>query len=319
MALVRQIETDDFDELSSAFFQWDHRLEQLDRGRFQGRLSFADLEQIQLFDIESNRCIRSRGLRKPETVAISPVLAENAGARWRGRELRPGMVNIAGAGIEVDHTSCSRDYRQTALAIHVELLNRTAEGLIGLDWDTLRQGIHAFQLEPETAVALATRWRHCLKRLEASPSGLDDELQCIDPIELASDLLRTLCGGRIVDPFRTTPFQRQRVVRQAEEFALADPDVRVSILQLCEHTGVSERTLHYAFMEVTGLSPKDYLKTIRLNLARRQLIAIGPGRGHIQQIAFGLGFTRPGAFAADYHRLFGEFPRTTIHRRRASG
>ena len=73
-------------------------------------------------------------------------------------------------------------------------------------------------------------------------------------------------------------------------------------------TGVSKRTLHYAFLEVTGCGPGEFVKRIRLNAARRELLALGPGRGHIERVARAHGFDRPGNFAADFRRLFGELP-----------
>jgi AraC family ethanolamine operon transcriptional activator len=51
---------------------------------------------------------------------------------------------------------------------------------------------------------------------------------------------------------------------------LGDP---LSVLDLCREFAVSERTLHYAFQEVRGLSPMAYFQAVRLNAVRQELRA----------------------------------------------
>lgn len=82
---------------------------------------------------------------------------------------------------------------------------------------------------------------------------------------------------------------------------------------------MSERTLHYAFSEVTGLSPMAYLKTSRLNRARLELMGCVPGRGQVEAVAWRHGFERPGRFAADFRRLFGMLPSQVLGTRRLQG
>lgn len=310
--LARRLDTRDFDELCHAFHRWDQRFDQLGAGAFQGRLWFADFADVQLFDVEVNRTFRCRGARPPETFTFSPVVPANAGAVWRGRSLRPGMINVLGPETETDHRT-SDDYRLTSLIVGRDLLQRVARSLIGVEIEDLICPERPVAVDPAATVALAS----CVQAVGLSapgplPGAQTPAQPLIDPIELVSDLVRILAAGRIVDPLRTTHPQRRRVVCEAEEFMRAHPDENLRILQLCELTNVSERTLHYAFLEVTGLSPKDYLKALKLNAARRALRESDPGYGRVAEVARRLGFHRPGNFAADYRRLFGELPTATL-------
>ncbi|WP_165224687.1 helix-turn-helix transcriptional regulator [Aquisphaera insulae] len=311
-AVATSLETDDFDRMAMAFARWDHRFEQLGRGAFRGRIAFADLDAVQLLDCEVNRAILCRGGRPSGCYTLSPVLAANADSRWRGRSLRPGMINVLGPRLDMDHLT-SRPYRNTTLVVRGDLLERAAVGLIGVDFESrlapgLGHDARAPELAPGLADALALRWRRALSRL-ARPGADRPEFDATElGLELASGLVRALAVGRVADPVRLAHSQRARVVRQAEEYARAHPPDRVSILVLCERAGVSERSLHYAFLEVTGMSPKAFLKALRLNAARRELLESDPGRGRIGEIALRHGFRRPGQFAADYRRQFGTLP-----------
>ena len=81
---------------------------------------------------------------------------------------------------------------------------------------------------------------------------------------------------------------------------------------LVRQTGASERTLEYVFQERLGLSPKKYIRTYRLNRARRELTnPTHPGR-KISDVANAWGFWHMGQFAGDYKALFGELPSETL-------
>ena len=74
---------------------------------------------------------------------------------------------------------------------------------------------------------------------------------------------------------------------------------------------MSERTLHYAFQEVRGLSPMAYFRAFRLNAVRQEL-KTAPDTATVYEIAQRWGFWHIGEFAAAYRRLFGELPSQTL-------
>jgi AraC family ethanolamine operon transcriptional activator len=86
----------------------------------------------------------------------------------------------------------------------------------------------------------------------------------------------------------------------------------LSLLDLCRELDVSERTLHYAFQEVRGLSPMAYFMAIRLNAVRQEL-KTAPDTATVHEIAQRWGFWHTGEFAAAYRRLFGELPSQTLN------
>ena len=90
-----------------------------------------------------------------------------------------------------------------------------------------------------------------------------------------------------------------------------------SIGDLCRMTGASERSVHLAFREHIGSSPKAYRKVLLLNAARADLRSARAG-ATVTSVAVRWGFVHAGWFAHDYKAMFGESPRETLHRRALS-
>ena len=64
-----------------------------------------------------------------------------------------------------------------------------------------------------------------------------------------------------------------------------------------------------------GLSPKTYLKALKLNEARRELRRSGSALASVSDVAMRYGFWHLSQFAADYRWLFGELPSETLRKR----
>jgi transcriptional regulator GlxA family with amidase domain len=78
---------------------------------------------------------------------------------------------------------------------------------------------------------------------------------------------------------------------------------------------VSERTLEYAFKEITGLTPMAYLTRLRLHRVREALLAAMPGSTKVSAEALNWGFWHFGEFSRAYKDCFGELPSETLRRR----
>jgi transcriptional regulator GlxA family with amidase domain len=62
------------------------------------------------------------------------------------------------------------------------------------------------------------------------------------------------------------------------------------------------------------MSPTDYLRNVRLNRVREELLAERSFDSSIADIAFTWGFTHLGRFAKIYHERFGELPSETVRK-----
>ena len=106
--------------------------------------------------------------------------------------------------------------------------------------------------------------------------------------------------------------RRQWIVSEARDYVLANRERAVNVPELCERLHVSRRTLQYCFQDVLGMAPATYLRTIRLNGARRDLCDAGRETRSVQDVAAAWGFWHLSQFATDYRKLFGVRPSETL-------
>ncbi|WP_413721096.1 AraC family transcriptional regulator N-terminal domain-containing protein [Silicimonas sp. MF1-12-2] len=88
-------------------------------------------------------------------------------------------------------------------------------------------------------------------------------------------------------------------------------DAPLSVSALAEHAGMSKSSFHAHFKAVTGLTPGQYQKDIRLLEARRLVLE---GKKAISSIAFDVGYESPAHFSRDYSQKFGHSPREDRNR-----
>jgi AraC family ethanolamine operon transcriptional activator len=238
------------------------------------------------------------------------VLPRNAGARWRGRRCQSGQVVTLDPGQEGDHLSAA-DYWMVGLTVDGDCFRECAAVLGGFDPEERLVGQLTVTSSPAGCRALTTHLREVLALAEARPDLLAQprtrrtvEQECVR--RLVAVIAQSTGGDRAA----CWSSNRERLVRRADDYLRACRGAPLSLLELCRELGVSERTLHYAFREVRGLSPMAYFRALRLNAVRQELKA-GADTATVQAIAQRWGFWHPGEFAAAYRRLFGELPSQT--------
>ena len=310
--LLQTLSTRDFDELVGAFPRWDLRFRQLGRGPFRGRLQFLQLDGVQVFRVAVNRLIHAEGCPPPGSFGCFPVLDPNEKAVWGGRRLKVGQVRVFDLNHTTDHGTAPDRYQLVAVVVGGDLLRREVSVLGGFDPEERLLGREAITTNPAWCRAL---WSHLVGLLDLAqtrnalhaPWGQLLERNCFRGF---AELLARPDDERAA----CRPSQRERVVRRAEEYLQAHLGDPLSLLDLCREVAVSERTLHYAFREVRGLSPMTYFKASRLNAVRQELKTAPAGTASVHEIAQRWGFWHTGEFAADYRRLFGELPSQTFSR-----
>jgi len=104
------------------------------------------------------------------------------------------------------------------------------------------------------------------------------------------------------------------LVQRVEQHLLHDLALPQTIADLCHIAGTSRRTLEYAFRDYFGTSPMQFIKALRLNAARYDLLRGDYGSARVVEIASGWGFTHMGQFSSDYRHMFAEKPSDTLRR-----
>ncbi|UHJ57913.1 helix-turn-helix domain-containing protein [Mycolicibacterium fortuitum] len=103
------------------------------------------------------------------------------------------------------------------------------------------------------------------------------------------------------------------LLRRAIAYIEANADRDIALADVAEAVYVTPRALQYMFRRHLELSPMGYLRQVRLNHARQQLLNADPATTTVQAVAARWGFAHTGRFAAAYRRTFGENPSDTLN------
>lgn len=109
-----------------------------------------------------------------------------------------------------------------------------------------------------------------------------------------------------------TPSQRSRSIALSRAFEVIENGLGkgISVREVATTSGISRRTLEYAFRDRYDISPKVFINSQRLAMVRRDLRS-KPTDIPIVEIANRWGFWHMGQFARDYRHQFGELPSET--------
>jgi AraC family ethanolamine operon transcriptional activator len=107
---------------------------------------------------------------------------------------------------------------------------------------------------------------------------------------------------------------RVAYVRRARDYIDAHLGDSLLLSRVAASAGVSSRTMELAFRDVLGVGPIKYIRTRRLNRARRLLLKASGGDRPVSEVAVDCGLFHLGHFSRDYKALFGELPSETLGR-----
>jgi AraC family ethanolamine operon transcriptional activator len=145
----------------------------------------------------------------------------------------------------------------------------------------------------------------------------------VSPARIAACLDGDVRTCRGVDPSprdggkQAATLHRARLLCRAFEVIGARLAEQITILELCSIVGASRRCLETIFQEFLGMTPYQYVRRLRLENIREELLAAPNSGLSIGDIAARYGVWHLSRLASDYERLFGQLP--SVSRRQADG
>jgi AraC family transcriptional regulator, ethanolamine operon transcriptional activator len=302
---VQFAQTQDIDEQASLLRGWNQTYDQISAGAFQGAFLEINLDRTQLFrEVTSNALYQTGGL-SARTVAVGVPLALRGNATFCGRRCDGSQLHVfSGSDAFEFFSPCGLDIA----------------GFV-FDADDFRAALTDDEQETMTRILakphLRSMTQECADRLkQLFADACDAHTQypgCRAAMtrDIAAALTCALMVERTDSREAVPEPRRSRIVRQARELAAQGRDGSpVTVEELCRSVGVSRRALQYCFLETLGIGPSAYLRTVRLNGARRAI----KHAGSVADAAALWGFWHFGRFARDYRSMFGELPSEAFRR-----
>lgn len=297
---------------ATALDGWEAEYMQLSTGRYEGKLQEVRCNELQIGIKSWNTTLHNRGAAWTDSFvfAIPCEMGSEGriyGRRWSGEICAFRCENGFDAllpPMKLMIVSISRDTLAEYLSIveHVSIQEWLRKGMLLIE-DPVRA---AFAVE-----ALTTLVDGCCKdsSMIAFPQARAAVVQTTLAI-LAPLILDNLASP----PFDFSAFNRTQIVSRAREFALANIDEPLQIIDICRALGVSRRALQYSFQDVLNINPLTYLRLIKLNGARRDLVGTGENILQVQDVIARWGFWHFSRFSAEYKKMYNELPSETLRR-----
>jgi AraC family transcriptional regulator, ethanolamine operon transcriptional activator len=304
----------DVNDQSSSLSGWDLHYAQLKRGKFSGSCKQLRLRHLDVLRETNNIALNMYGTSWPQCFVFAIPLRMLGNGSINGLTWAPGTsVIIRG---DRGHEAIMPPADVLCLAMDARVLEdyiSVVEGISLAGWL-----FHGPIVLPESA-AIAGLTAHLLDLLDYSFGCAVTTLAAQVQRDILHEVLTRVAPivlAHLGSPGPSkTSVGRYQLVQRAREFVLdrvGAPDP-VQIVDICRALNVSRRTLQYSFEEVLGLNPATYLRVLRLNRARRDLLAANDvGAVQVKDVVSRWGFWHLSRFSAEYREMYGELPSVTL-------
>jgi len=288
----------DADEYAKNIHQANLEHHVLEAGNFYGELTEIISEKVIVSTHKMNRTLLQigKGLKNYTNFLLPGNMSQDL--TWRKQRLTGKRIGLLKS--EMVHFSVTpANFFATPISLHNDFFN---ELIIrnGYDEDLYKliQQKETIEIHPEDAYQI----QQIVISL-CNSKKLDYDLMTI---ELPEFILKSI-SIITAEPQKQISSSRDIALSKSLEYIHRHINHKIKTTDVCSSVEISERSLRYIFKEMIGISPKKYIKSLKLNKARKDIKKSG-GTVDISIIANRWGFGHSGQFAADYKKLFGEFP-----------
>lgn len=282
----------------------------------QTRLRHAQFGQISLMRLGYGADVR---IQPDELAGFYLIqLPQYGGARVRCGteevESSPKVATVLNPNTEIDMVWYANN-EQIMLKVDRLLVERLAEVM---DISVPSSGlVFPVRLEGHRS----TNWQLMQRYLIDCARNADSVLQSPLLVAQLEQLVTTTFLGAhapLAQPQKPRPLGKvlPKHIRLVENYLYEYADQVIRVEELAALAKVSVRSLQAGFKEYCGLSPMQYLRQIRLDKARTDLINTETATLSVAEVALRWGFHQ-GRFSAEYKQRFGETPGQTLQRARS--
>ncbi|MGY5450447.1 helix-turn-helix domain-containing protein [Agarivorans sp. MS3-6] len=303
-SLLCTLHSNDANHQAANLINWQQEFDQLSQGQFLGVINEVSLPHIHVFREDTSHELRQQ-CRVEDGGLWLGVSANNKSCRINHQRTSHDQFLCMPGGLDFELLTPD-NFSIFGLVLPKSLLTQFAEQN---EEAQISQTPRGLCIEGSGAGAQMVFRQYLSLLLQPQGhrwSSITQEIILQDAVQ------ELLSQAQQVSASHVGSHQRLRIMKRVKHY-LSDSRLKtpVTISEICAAVHVSRRTLQYTFSECLGMSPKQYIKIIRLNQVRRRLLNCDSART-ISEIAFDYGFFHLSQFSQDYMRLFGEKPRQTL-------
>ena len=299
-----------------------HRLESRDGERLRMVLNAVEAERFTVGFLVYGAQTR---LTMPATEVCYHVNLTTKGRTYADRSDGSRAVTVAGSsGLvllpdQVNTVRWTPDAEQLILKIPRARLESHLADLVGHTVDPVVDFDFSFDLTTPRGRGLLSTVEFMARELDR-PGGLAELPLAREQLEtfVLTQLLHAVPGPYLDELSRPADAVPGGRLKPVIEYMEMNADEPLTPQELAKVGCMSVRTLHATFQQEMGMSSMAYLRRIRLEHVRTELLRNGRGDVRVTEVAMRWGFFHPSRFAQQYRERFGELPSDTVKRHAAT-
>jgi len=305
----------DIDQQATCLRGYQQHYQQLSCGRFKGKCSTVTLgTALGLYQESLNQILDQSGAVPHDRYMVICLMNRMGSCKINGFDFRGDHIYFAGPG-----TSIAGISGPGVDSLVIDLARCHLEAIVTVCYPDLRSGLKLpeygfLENNRKKAEGIRCLVAEILTLLQAKPltptdQNLMHKLRQALMETVADQLFHAFSPHR---EYRGTDFSRRfQIAQDVSELIKTRARESLSISFLCRQLRVSRRTIEYSMHECFGQSPIAYLRRIKLNGIRRELLNPERKEEAIGDIAADWGFWHLSRFAQQYRHHFHELPSET--------
>ena len=297
------------EELSALQFGWEIAFTQLSPTEGESAVSLIRSANLGVCHFQFNASFDQRLHAQPGYYSFGLPDPETTGVTVQGRDANSGAIIVfphddeaygasppgfLGYGIQIK-TTYFETIAETVFQMPLRLLVPTAGvfALTEIQFRHLRWVLYKWQ------------------QMAASDKPTCESLLAHHQEAIAIAILNSLSHSVKTD--ETQHLKSDRAIRLVLDYVNNSPSDEITAVELCALADCSQRWLEQSFRARFGVTPKAYVKYLRLARLRQDLLRSSHDESQtVFDLASTYGFWHMGQLAADYRKVYGELPSATL-------
>lgn len=298
-----------FDDLTSLQFGWDFSASQLGPCEAESIVRLFQTDHVGYNSFRYGSAYDQRLAVKEGIVSFGLLEPDNP-TTWAHDQVIPNDALVVFPSDDALKAVSPAGFRGNGMSFSESFMERTAEQAFCRPLSLLLPpaGIYAPSPSKLNVVrAELHKWQQLVDQ------GAENRLAIISRREesLALAILDALVDASYIETDRDK--KSSYATARALELIHSSELESISAVELCEYAACSQRTLEKSFMGRFGVTPKKYIKLLRMADVHKGLREFdSQDCDSIIELASLNGFWHMGQFAADYRAIYGELPSATL-------
>jgi len=285
---------------------WNLQRIQVEKGSFLGSMIATHTPHMQLMRSPYSHGVLLQGDFPKGTILIAYVIT-NADVTFQNKIGDKHEIKILQSGDEIDFL-CNGDSETFTVAVEEKYFYEAYYAYFQKDFlsNNKEQSIYIKTQYMEYFSQAIERWMHYLMQ----PRDIPFTHMQYDKIE--SDILEHIFSCIYTE--ETVKDRQKFGVKKVRDLLHASINEPNTIIHLAQKLGISERSLHHTFKTNYGISPKQYLMSLRMHSVKQELLLASSQTTQISTIIEKYHFFNQSTFTQAYKHMFGELPSTTLQK-----